>query len=555
MNLQHFVSSFLRAVSLTITLLAFLCLPMLGFSQGVLQSGEMATGQIAVVGESDAWTFDANAGDSIVVRAGEASAIDLRLRVTLFSPTGVLLQTTAGFNEAEVAFRATNSGTFSITLNATLGGATGPYRLTLVRAPSTLTTAAGDEGGAIVSGDLKTGTLLVGDLDAWTFNASVGDTIILRAGEASADDIRPRLRLFSPTGVLVGNDSGFNEAEITFRATNSGPYIVTVNTTLDGGSGAYRLSFARSSGVVTTSPGDEGGPLVNGVSQAGALPAGDLDLWSFEANVGDQILIRLGESEAGTDIRPRLRLFSADGSMLASEGGFDATEISVKANASGLHRLVITSTLDGGNGGYRLHLIRIPDTFAILPGDEGGLVQVAAALEGTIQFGDLDPWVFTGCAGETVTLRAEVVSGGSGFGIGSRLYGRDGALLASASSASTATIQMKLPLTGAYTLVIGDGITARNGSGSYRLNLGGLAAGVRLCIPMISSSIVSLVGAGGNPGTRYVLSTAHDILLPADQWTPLRTNTFGSFGEFEWSAPVQTELGGQFFRIVPALAQ
>ena len=40
--------------------------------------------------------------------------------------------------------------------------------------------------------------------------------------------------------------------------------------------------------------GDEGGPLTNGGNLAGTITLGDQDMWSFTANKGDNINVRLG---------------------------------------------------------------------------------------------------------------------------------------------------------------------------------------------------------------------------------------------------------------------
>jgi hypothetical protein len=42
-------------------------------AQGPIANGETLIGTIAPAGDSDSWTFSANAGDAIVVRVGEVA--------------------------------------------------------------------------------------------------------------------------------------------------------------------------------------------------------------------------------------------------------------------------------------------------------------------------------------------------------------------------------------------------------------------------------------------------------------------------------------------------
>ena len=58
--------------------------------------------------------------------------------------------------------------------------------------------------------------------------------------------------------------------------------------------------------------GDEGGPLTNGGNSTGTITLGDLDMWSFTANKGDSINLRLGT----TNFDGKLQLYGPDGALL-----------------------------------------------------------------------------------------------------------------------------------------------------------------------------------------------------------------------------------------------
>src|SRR5262249_28027951 len=147
------------------------------------------------------------------------------------------------------------------------------------------------------------GTIHVGDLDLWSFTAAAGDGIIVRAGEVTDDgNFEPNVRLYGPTGALLGSNSGDLAAEVSVTAAASGTFTIVVSDAIRahsgdslGNTGTYRLHLARSPGSFTVPAGDEGGELVNGATQPGTIHVGDLDLWSFSANAGDGIVVRVGE--------------------------------------------------------------------------------------------------------------------------------------------------------------------------------------------------------------------------------------------------------------------
>src|SRR5690242_6745685 len=63
-------------------------------SQGTLNNGVTASGTLST-GQSNAWTFPANAGDSIVLRMGSDV---LNPKLQLFSPLGTLLGSSGSAN-------------------------------------------------------------------------------------------------------------------------------------------------------------------------------------------------------------------------------------------------------------------------------------------------------------------------------------------------------------------------------------------------------------------------------------------------------------------------
>ena len=217
-----------------------------GDQGGPLTNGALHTGTIDV-GDLDVYTVSANVGESIVVRASEVTAgSPLTPWLRIYSPTGALLDTHATAGGAEVAVTAASNGTYLVVLadNSSFYGGSGPYRLTLAKTGTPVTVSPGDEGGPLPTGQ-SIATIDLGDLDVWTAYFNAGDGIAITMQEiTSGGPLTPWLRVYSPTGTLVGNNSGSATAQVTVTAPTTGVYIVLAGdiSSFYGGSGAYRLT-------------------------------------------------------------------------------------------------------------------------------------------------------------------------------------------------------------------------------------------------------------------------------------------------------------------------
>src|SRR5439155_950791 len=97
-------------------------------------------------------------------------------------------------------------------------------------------------------------------------------------------------------------------------AANTGTFTVIVDDAVGtSATGTYRLTLAKSPGTVFVAPGDAGGPMTNGVMHTGTIDVGDLDVWTFGANSGDAIVVRLGENvDTSGSFTPWVRLYGPE---------------------------------------------------------------------------------------------------------------------------------------------------------------------------------------------------------------------------------------------------
>ena len=513
-----------------------------GDNGGPTTNGVMHLGTI-LTGDLDLWTFTANNGDNLVVRMGQITETNTFYTwVRLYGPDGALLESSVSATVAEVTMRATNSGTFIVLVGDGNGGlyGSGDYRLTLARTGDPVVVSPGDNGGPMTNGVMHLGTILTGDLDLWTFTANNGDNLVVRMGQITeTNTFYTWVRLYGPDGALLESSVSATVAEVTMRATNSGTFIVLVGDGNGGlyGSGDYRLTLARTGDPVVVSPGDNGGPMTNGVMHLGTILTGDLDLWTFTANNGDNLVVRMGQITETNTFYTWVRLYGPDGALLESSVSATVAEVTMRATNSGTFMVAAGDGNGGlfGSGDYRLTLARTGGSLEVASGDEGGPLIAGIDPEGVISFGDLDVYAFTICKGEHINLRLDELIDQGTFFPWLRLYGPDGALLQSLSGSATAQINLIATNSGTFIAVVSDGNGALSGIGTYRLTSNGLLAGLRLCPPIISGANVNLGGVGGVSNATYILYTHTDVVAPAASWAPIRTNQFDPFGTFHYT--------------------
>jgi hypothetical protein len=460
-----------RILALANLILVSTYLPSVAGAQGTLANGAREEGTISAANTADSWTFAANAGDGIFLRVG---ATNFTPTIQLYDPSNALVvQTNSGngfTRDGFVSAQATKSGTYTVLVSASYAGQSGGYALYLAQAPGTFVVSAGDEGGALINGSLNPGTISLGDLDLWNFTANAGDSLMLRVG---ATNFTPWIRLYGPNGALVGETNSGNgftrDGFLTLQATNAGAYTVVVSASYAGQSGDYALSLAQAPATFVVSAGDEGGALTNGTLNPGTISLGDLDLWSFKANAGDSLVLRVG----ATNFTPWIRLYGPNGVLVGetnSGNGFTRDGfITLEAANTGDYTVVISAAYAGQSGDYALSLAQAPGIFVVSPGDEGGALTNGTLNPGTISLGDLDLWSFTATGGQSIFLRV----GATNFTPWIRLYGPTGALVGETNSGNGFTrdgfLALQATTAGDYTVVVSASYAGQ--SGDYALGL------------------------------------------------------------------------------------
>jgi hypothetical protein len=210
------------------------------FGQSALSNGGNHAGTLQV-GGLDSWTFSATRNDGITLSLGKVlgggSDPNFNPWIRLKGPDGAQLAADFGQfeNFSTVDVRAPSTGTYTVLVANSNTSQTGPvnYVLTLAKTPGPYVVSAGDEGGPLTNGS-HSGSLGVGDVDAWAVQAAANDSITVSLGKVlsggSDPNFNPWLRVKGPDGAFLGADFGQfeNVSTLDVRAPSTGTYTVLV---------------------------------------------------------------------------------------------------------------------------------------------------------------------------------------------------------------------------------------------------------------------------------------------------------------------------------------
>ena len=330
---------------------------------------------------------------------------------------------------------------------------------------------------SLVNGGRISGAISVaGEQDTYTFSANAGEGVQIRVADTSGGSFAPRVSLYRPDGSLVTSGVGGAVAAIycpsgTCGIDATGTFTVVVADGTQGGgqTGTYDLYFTRAPGA------NEGGSLINGGVLHDQIDLGDLDSYTFVANAGEGVQIRVADTSGGS-FAPRVSLYRPDGSLVTSGVGGAVAAIYCPSgtcgiDATGTFTVVVADGTQGGGqtGTYDLYFTRAPGA------NEGGSLINGGVLHDQIDLGDLDSYTFSAVEGEGIGITVTDTSGGN-FAPRVSLYRPDGSLLTSSVGGTVASITCpsgtcSLDASGQYTLVVADGTQGGSEAGTYTIAL------------------------------------------------------------------------------------
>ncbi len=202
---------------------------------------------------------------------------------------------------------------------------------------------------------------------------------------------------------------------------------------------------------------------------------GGLDVWTFVGNAGQTAIVRMGKLLSTAMLTPYLRLYGPDGAFLNQFGvSGSASEVANTLTNSGTYTVIAAdnSSYYAGNGAYRIKLAQTGTPVEIASNDEGGALTNGLSVAGEIEVGDLQPWTFTGEAGQNIVVRMGTNGTESGLTPFLRLYDPSGALLGQFGvSGAASEVATQATNSGTFTVIATDNSSYYTGSGAYRIKL------------------------------------------------------------------------------------
>ena len=433
-----------------------------------LVNGEKHTGANDI-GDEDLWTFEAEAGDNLVLRIGKVSGdVNYSPWINLYGPDGALIDSqNDSTSDTRLELKAESSGIYSLLVSSFLRGNEGSYALHFFDLQNNFTVQEDDEGGPLVTGANHPGLITIGDEDTWTFQAEINDVIYLTAGKLTGDiNFSPRIELYGPNGNLL--DSA-DASLLSHTSTTSAQYTVLLGSSLIGFEGTYNLRYLQIPGDIGVPDGDEGGRLVNGDQHDGMLEDGDEDAWQLQASEGDELHLRVVDLNDSNAFNPQINLYGPDGSLLTSGNHANDSLINYSVADPGLYTVAVHNTLFEEPGNYRLRLAQVPRGFVIPEEDEGGRLNNGITESAVIDLGDIDIWTFEANTGNDINLKVDDLSGSNAFVPALELYDPAGNLMASTSGNLLAELNEVANTLGTYTALVMS--NTREGNGDYQIRL------------------------------------------------------------------------------------
>ena len=416
--------------------------------------GDTVTGSVELPGEVDVYNFKAQAGDVVRIRTTTSIRSDLKLVFEVFNSDGALV---GKFNNTDL--KVEDSGTFSLLMSDGRGNEIGVYlfNLSVLNDPEVAEPVGFRE---TVTASLETTV----ETDVYSFEAKAGYVVRIRMTRLTLSGLSfdPRIEVINADGTLLGRDTDRNLATVDVQVGSTGTFFALLSNGIALGSGEYALRLLQLNDLAEPVPLASGEPVVASVDERG-----EMDVYSFDAQAGDVVRIRMKQLE--TALEPRIEVFDSKGRILVREDSSTVATVSVQVEASGTFFIILsdqTSNVFGnyGTGSYEVSLLRLQDLLsgAVSVGFEE---TVAASIDVS---GEFDVYSFEAQAGHIVRIR---ITRDAGSDVRPRVhvFNSDSTLLTSADRGTQVNLDMRMESSGTFFILMNDQEERR--TGGYKVSL------------------------------------------------------------------------------------
>ena len=247
--------------------------------------GETICDEISLPGEVDYYTLHASAGDIILVRMVANANVFMDPKLEVYDPNGMMITSASGAFLAEISsLELPVSGIYTVLSMDNAGTHTGAYCIHVQR--------LNDPGQAMPIGFgevLCETTWPLSETDAYTFQASAGDLMLIRMVATANVFMNPLFRIYDPDGHYVTGASGAYLAEIgSLELAADGQYTILAMDAAGDHGGDYCIHIQRLNAPGNTTPIDFYDTLCDTITMLAQT-----DAYVFAGALGDMIRINM----------------------------------------------------------------------------------------------------------------------------------------------------------------------------------------------------------------------------------------------------------------------
>lgn len=306
---------------------------------------------ISPLGDQDTFVFNGSAGQRITVYLANQASYQDAFSLRLTKPDNASWLCDFAYGDCQIDnVTLPVTGVYTLTVDGN-NASSGAYTLSLRWNNDPIKTQF------ISYGQVVTGTIaMVAETDAYSFAASAGDIILIRAS-TTGSYLDPEIRLYDPNGNLrvsnyTNSSFGYALVETTVVITSTGSYTLQFGDYGRNEFGNYGLYAQRLNGPGNPMTIYSGQAITSTISTLS-----EMDAFTFVANADEPLSIVAQESPGGSSLAPEIRLFSPQGDLIASKWDYNRVEITnTRTTMAGAYTLLIGDHIGINTGSYTLNV-------------------------------------------------------------------------------------------------------------------------------------------------------------------------------------------------------
>jgi len=377
-----------------------------------LLCGDLLSGTLVNANEIDNFSLKGNSGDefliTLVETGGALATSNVAPQWAVKMPSQAQFGTYHNAN-SETLLVLSESGVHVVGVRASDLLTTGDYRIGVQ-----CIKPANPNAPTLTS--LTNGTIdLPGESDLYVFNGKSGDLInFTLAQTAGFTGTAANLELYSPSGNLLNPPRGNNaNSEFRFTLSESGTYVVRINSYNYVATGSYSLGFQKllPAGTVNLTPGS--------LTTASISSAAEQQVYYFSGSNGDWINFTLAQTAGFTGTAANLELFSPTGNLLNPARGNNAnSEFRFQLTENGIYVVRMNAYNYISTGTYKIGFEKLlPVTLPNGSLSPGGLI--TASISDAAQ---QDLYTMDANAGDVVNFMLVQTAGFAGTAVNMELF-------------------------------------------------------------------------------------------------------------------------------------